>query len=127
MFVTLLDYIMFIIVTAMSRNVISYITCMFYSLCKVFTVIKMNKFIYLCYIDTVISVCGIMLISNNMINKVIIRFLDLKLSWLCNDYQHQLYIGLDSLYMLFVLLKVLLSDIYINGFQPKQSGIYYCC
>ena len=64
---------MFIIVMVMSRDIVSYIICMFYFLCEIIIIIKINKFIYFSYIDIIISVYGIMFINNNIINKIIIR------------------------------------------------------
>ena len=46
---------MFIIIM-MSRDVVSYITCMLYVRCKIFIIIKNNMFIYFSDIDITISV-----------------------------------------------------------------------
>ena len=64
----------------MSRNIVSYIICVFY-FCEIIITIKINKFIHFSYIDVIISVYAIMLISDNIINKVIVRLLDLKPCW----------------------------------------------
>ena len=53
----LLNYIMLIIVRVMSCDIVSYITCVFYFLCKIIVTIKTNKFIYFSYIVSVISAC----------------------------------------------------------------------
>ena len=58
----LFNYIMFIIVMVMSCDIVSYIICMFYFICKE---ISSLKFISLCicgYIDIIISVCGFMFV-----------------------------------------------------------------
>ena len=57
----------------MSRDIVSYVTCMFYFLCEIIITTKNNKFIYFSYIDTIISVYGIMFLSNGIINKITIR------------------------------------------------------
>ena len=61
----------------MSRNIVSYIVCMFYVLCEITIIVKINKFIYLCYIDITISVYCIMFSNNSIINKNMIRLLDI--------------------------------------------------
>ena len=53
---------MFIIVT-LSRNIVSYIICIVYFLCKIIITIKSNKLIYCSDIDSVIGVYGIMFIN----------------------------------------------------------------
>ena len=58
---------------AMSRDIVSYVMCMFCFLCEITIIIKINKFIYFSYIDIIISVYGIMFIINNIINKIIVR------------------------------------------------------
>ena len=68
----LFDYTMIIIGMAMSCGIISDITCMFYFLCKITVIIKINKFIYFSYIVSIISVNGTMLINNNIICTVVI-------------------------------------------------------
>ena len=52
-----------IIVIAMSRNVISHIVCMFYSLCKVIAIIETSKFLYFSDIAIIISVYSNMFIN----------------------------------------------------------------
>ena len=71
----LLNYIMFIIVMAMSCDMVRYITCMFYPLCKITVTIKSNKFIYFSYIVCIISVNVSMLIKTNTMNIIITGFL----------------------------------------------------
>ena len=73
MITNLFNYIMFRLVMVVSRNIVIYITCMFYVLCKITIDIKIIKFLYFSYSDTIISVYGIMFINNNTINKIIIR------------------------------------------------------
>ena len=80
MFINFSNCIMFIIVMVMSRNVISYSTCMFYFLCEMIIVIKIGKFIYFSYIGIIISVYGVMFLNNRIVNKIYnTSFLDLKL------------------------------------------------
>ena len=67
-------YVMLTIVMVMSRGVVSYVICMFYVLCKMIIIININKLIYFSYIDTIISVYGIMLIDNNITNTIIMSF-----------------------------------------------------
>ena len=67
---SLFNYIMFIIVMVMSCDIFNDITCMFYTLCKIIVTIKINKFIYFSYTVCTISVNGIVLINNNVINKI---------------------------------------------------------
>ena len=64
---------MFKIVMVMSCGIVNYITCMFYFLCEIVITIQINRFIHFSYIDTTISVYGIMLTDNNIINMIIIR------------------------------------------------------
>ena len=59
----------------MSCGVVSYIICMFYNLCKIVVIVRINKFICFSYIINIISVTGIMLISNNIISKIMICLL----------------------------------------------------
>ena len=54
---------MFIIVMVMSRDIVIYITCMFYFFWEVITTIKSKQFIYFSYIDIIISVYSIMFIN----------------------------------------------------------------
>ena len=58
MSITFVNYIMFIIVTVVSRDIVSYVSCMLYFLCEIVIIIQMNKCIYFRYIDA--RVCGIM-------------------------------------------------------------------
>ena len=60
---------MFILGMVMSCDIISGITCMFYFLCKIVVIIKINKFIYYSYIVRITSVNDIMLINSSIINK----------------------------------------------------------
>ena len=79
----------------MYRTIVSYIFCMLYFLRKRTIIIKISKSTYFSYIDIIISVYGIMFINTNIIDIIIIRlFLDLKLCWFYNYWQHRLYIGL---------------------------------
>ena len=64
---------MFIIVRVVSRDIVSYVTCMFYFLCEIAITIKIYKFMYFSYIDIIISVYGAKVINNDIINKHIIR------------------------------------------------------
>ena len=68
-FIHLVNYSLFIIVMFMSRNIVSCYICMFYVLCNIVIIIKLNKFMYFSYSDIIISVYGIMCI-NNTINKL---------------------------------------------------------
>ena len=95
MFINLLNYIMFIIATVMSCDIVSDIVCMLCFLCKIIITLKINKFNYSSHIDIITSVYGIMFIDNSIINEIMIRlFLYLKLCWFYNYQQHMLYIGL---------------------------------
>ena len=58
----------------MSRDIVSYVICMFYFFCEVTVTIKINMFAYLSYIGTTISVYGIMFFNNDIINKIITFF-----------------------------------------------------
>ena len=53
----------------MSRDIVSYVTCMFYFLCEISIIIKINKFISFSYIDITINVYGVMFIENDIIKK----------------------------------------------------------
>ena len=70
------NYIIFIIVTAMSPNVISYVICVLYCLCSIISTIEISLF---SGIDITISVYGVMFINYYIINKKCNVFLDLKL------------------------------------------------
>ena len=111
-----LDYIMFIIVMVMSRDIVSYVICMFYFLCEILIITKINKFINLSYTDIIISVYGITCIGSNIINKhiicifrcetlLVLRLLTTSVAYWC--------IFLD---MLFVLLNVIF-DLLLNLFS----------
>ena len=69
---------MFIIATVMSRNIVSFTHCMFY-FSSIDIIMRINKLMYFSYIGIIISVYGIMLFNNNIMNTIVIRFLDLKL------------------------------------------------
>lgn len=75
----------------MSRDVVSYVPCKLYFLCERVIIIEFNKFNYFTYIDTTISVYGIMFINSDIINKIVTSFLDLKLCCSYNYARHQLY------------------------------------
>ena len=80
MLIKSLNYIMFIIVMVMSRDIVSYVICIFDVIWEITMTIQINKLIYFNYIDITISLYGIMCINNNIISKSIIRLLlDLKL------------------------------------------------
>ena len=64
------DYIMFVIVMAMSCDIVSDIAFMFYFLCKILVISNIQQINSFTYIVCLISVCGIMLISNNIISKI---------------------------------------------------------
>ena len=53
----------------MSRDIVSYVTCIFYFLCEISIIIKINKFISFSYIDIIINVYGVMFIENDIIKK----------------------------------------------------------
>ena len=99
---------------AMYRNIVSYITCMVYVLCKIIIIININKFVYFSYIDVIISVYGIVCVNNNIINHIVIRrllflrFGALLMLWLLTTPVVYWFICLD---MLFVLWNVLSSDL----------------
>ena len=59
----LFNYIMFILVMVMSRDIVNYVNCMLYVLCEITIIIKLNNFIYLNYNGIITSVYGIMFIS----------------------------------------------------------------
>ena len=57
----------------MSRDIVSYVICVLCFLCEIIIIITINKISYFSYIDITISVYGIMIINNDIINKIIIR------------------------------------------------------
>ena len=65
---------MFTIGMVMSRGIVSYVTCVFYFPCEIIIIIKINKFIYLSYIDIIISVYCTMLIDSNITNEIVMSF-----------------------------------------------------
>ena len=89
----LLNDIMFSIVMAMSCDIVSYITCMFYFLCKTIVTIQINKFIYFGCIVSTISVNDIMLIKNNIINQKYNIFFTLRIIFILQLLKHQLNIA----------------------------------
>ena len=72
MFDNLLNYIMIIVVMAMSRDIVSYVTCRFYVLCEIPITIKLNKFICFSYIDIIIIVYGSMVINIVTISCILV-------------------------------------------------------
>ena len=72
MLINLFNYIMFIIVMDMYCDIVSYITCAIHCLCKILIVCGIKCIIILGYIVCIISVNGIMFITNNIISKLII-------------------------------------------------------
>ena len=75
MFDILLNYLIFIHVINMSRNSVRYIICMFYFLCKVAAIIKVNKLICFSDIAVTINVYGVSFVYSNVTIVIMICFL----------------------------------------------------
>ena len=71
MFMYIFNHIMLIIVMVMSCDIISDIMCMFYFLCEIIVIIKINQFIYFSYIVSIISVNDTVFINSSTISKII--------------------------------------------------------
>ena len=71
MSINLLNYLMFIIVINMSRNIVSYITCMLYVLCKQLSYLKISGLFHFSDIGIIVSVHGIMFVNYHIINQII--------------------------------------------------------
>ena len=101
----------------MSREIVSYVTRMFYVLCGISITIKINKFVYFSYIDIIISVYGIMSINNDTIDRITIR---LAYIWNFDGFIIINNIGCILVYMfryVLVLPNVLLSDLLYRLFS----------
>ena len=82
----LFNYSMLILVMVMSCDIVRDTNFMFYFICKITVIIKINTFIYFSYIVSISSVNGIMLINSNLISKIIICFLYIMCFYLSYSY-----------------------------------------